>query len=70
METFLDIPKSIKEKKLTLTEAAGLNSVSGIQGYQRCYFKSKCKNNKCLVVLQANFVNQNVMNIKHVKINS
>jgi len=41
------VPKSIKEKELTLREAAGLNSISGTQGYQRCHCKTKCKNNKC-----------------------
>ncbi|CAI6377295.1 unnamed protein product [Macrosiphum euphorbiae] len=46
-EKLLDIPKFIKEKELTLREAAGLSSISGTQGYQRCHCKTKCKNNKC-----------------------
>ncbi|KAE9533483.1 hypothetical protein AGLY_009121 [Aphis glycines] len=43
----LDIHKSIKEKELTLREAAGLSSISGTQGYQQYHCKTKCKNNKC-----------------------
>lgn len=46
-EKLLNIPKSIKEKELTLREAAGLSSISDTQGYQRCHCKTKCKNNKC-----------------------
>ncbi|XP_025192667.1 uncharacterized protein LOC112592727 [Melanaphis sacchari] len=46
-EKLLDLPKSIEEKELTLREAAGLSSISGTQGYQRCHCKTKCKNNKC-----------------------
>jgi len=34
-EKLLDIPKSIKEKELTLREAAGLNSISGTRGLDK-----------------------------------
>ncbi|CAI6373421.1 unnamed protein product [Macrosiphum euphorbiae] len=56
-EKLLDIPKFIKEKELTLREAAGLSSISGTQGYQRCHCKTKCKNNKCACRSSDNFCN-------------
>jgi len=49
-ENFLDLKEttnSAKEKEITLREAAGHNSITGTQGYQRCHCKTKCQNNRC-----------------------
>lgn len=49
-KNFLDLrgtTNSAKEKEITLREATGHNSIAGSQGYQRCYCKTKCQNNRC-----------------------
>lgn len=43
----METKKLAKEKEITLREAAGLNSIAGSQGYERCHCKTKCKNNRC-----------------------
>ncbi|XP_008179037.1 uncharacterized protein LOC103308082 [Acyrthosiphon pisum] len=42
-----NVLKLSAEKEITFREAAGVNSVMGTQGFQRCHCKTKCKTTKC-----------------------